>query len=426
MTLHPKIIDLTLGRVHRLLAALGHPEQRLPPVIHIAGTNGKGSTQAMIRAGLEAGGLKAGGLGAAGGLVAGATVHAYTSPHLARFHERIRLAGELISEPALTALLDECVRANGPEEITFFEITTCAAFLAFARVPADWTLLEVGLGGRLDATNVVDVPRLTIITPVSLDHQQYLGDTLPEIAGEKAGILKRGVPCVVGPQDPAGLAVIEARAARLGAPLLVHGQHWHAFEERGRLVFQDENGLLDLPLPNLPGPHQIDNAGAALMALRHLGLGEAACEAAVTRAFWPARMQRLRVGPLVGLAPRVELWLDGGHNPAGGAAIAATLARMPRRETHLICGMLNTKDVRGYMTPLAGHAARLHAVSIPGEKATLPAEVTRDAALSAGIAAVTAGSVAEALAAIAATSPEARVLICGSLYLAGAVLRENG
>ena len=431
MTLHPKIIDLTLGRVHRLLAALGHPEQRLPPVIHIAGTNGKGSTQAMIRAGLEAGGLKAGGLGAAGlgaagGLVAGATVHAYTSPHLARFHERIRLAGELISEPALTALLDECVRANGPEEITFFEITTCAAFLAFARVPADWTLLEVGLGGRLDATNVVDVPRLTIITPVSLDHQQYLGDTLPEIAGEKAGILKRGVPCVVGPQDPAGLAVIEARAARLGAPLLVHGQHWHAFEERGRLVFQDENGLLDLPLPNLPGPHQIDNAGAALMALRHLGLGEAACEAAVTRAFWPARMQRLRVGPLVGLAPGVELWLDGGHNPAGGAAIAATLARMPRRETHLICGMLNTKDVRGYMTPLAGHAARLHAVSIPGEKATLPAEVTRDAALSAGIAAVTAGSVAEALASIAATSPEARVLICGSLYLAGAVLRENG
>ena len=431
MTLHPKIIDLTLGRVHRLLAALGHPEQRLPPVIHIAGTNGKGSTQAMIRAGLEAGGLKAGGLGAAGlgaagGLVAGATVHAYTSPHLARFHERIRLAGELISEPALTALLDECVRANGPEEITFFEITTCAAFLAFARVPADWTLLEVGLGGRLDATNVVDVPRLTIITPVSLDHQQYLGDTLPEIAGEKAGILKRGVPCVVGPQDPAGLAVIEARAARLGAPLLVHGQHWHAFEERGRLVFQDESGLLDLPLPNLPGPHQIDNAGAALMALRHLGLGEAACEAAVTRAFWPARMQRLRVGPLVGLAPGVELWLDGGHNPAGGAAIAATLARMPRRETHLICGMLNTKDVRGYMTPLAGHAARLHAVSIPGEKATLPAEVTRDAALSAGIAAVTAGSVAEALASIAATSPEARVLICGSLYLAGAVLRENG
>ena len=397
--------------MHRLLTAVGNPEQRLPPVIHVAGTNGKGSTQAMIRAGLEA---------------TGAAVHAYTSPHLARFHERIRLAGDLISEPALTALLDECVRANGPEEITFFEITTCAALLAFARVPADWTLLEVGLGGRLDATNVIEVPRLTIITPVSLDHQQFLGETLPEIAGEKAGIIKRGVPCVVGPQHPDGLAVIEARATRLGAPLLCHGQHWHAFADRGRLVFQDENGLLDLPLPNLPGPHQIDNAGAALAALRHLGMDEAACEAAVTRAFWPARMQRLRVGPLIDLAPRVELWLDGGHNPAGGAAIAATLAAMPARETHLICGMLNTKDVKGYMAPLAGHAVRLHAVTIPGEKNTLPAETTRDAALSAGLTAVTAGSVAEALAGISAGSPEARVLICGSLYLAGAVLRENG
>jgi dihydrofolate synthase / folylpolyglutamate synthase len=411
MSLHPKIIDLTLARVERLLAALGHPERTLPPVIHIAGTNGKGSTQAMIRAGLEAGGAK---------------VHAYTSPHLARFHERIRLAGELISEPALTALLDECVRVNGPDEITFFEITTCAAFLAFARTPADWTLLEVGLGGRLDATNVVEKPALTIITPVSIDHQQYLGETLPEIAGEKAGIIKRGVPVIVGPQMEAGLAVIEARAARLGAPVLAFGQHWHAFEDRGRLVFQDENGLLDLPLPNLPGPHQIQNAGAALAALRALGRDEAACEAAVTRAVWPARMQRLRVGPLVDSAPRVELWLDGGHNPAGGEAVAATLARMPKRATHLICGMLNTKDVTGYMLPLAPQVTRLHAVSIPGEKNTLPAEVTRDAARAAGIDAVMAESVAEAIAAIAAKDPEARVLICGSLYLAGSILRENG
>ena len=411
MTLHPKVIDLTMDRVERLLAALGHPERRLPPVIHIAGTNGKGSTQAMIRAGLEA---------------EGALVHAYTSPHLARFHERIRLAGELISEEMLTALLDECVAANGPDEITFFEITTCAAFLAFARVPADYTLLEVGLGGRLDATNVVEKPALTIITPVSIDHQQYLGETLPEIAGEKAGIIKRGVPVIVGPQDEAGLAVIEARAARLGAPVLAYGQHWHVWEERGRLIFQDENGLLDLPLPNLPGPFQVQNAGAALAALRALGKGEAACEAAVTRAYWPARMQRLRVGPLVASAPTVELWLDGGHNPAGGAAVAATLARMPERETHLICGMLNTKDVRGYMAPLAPYVTRLHAVSIPGEANTLPAEVTADAARSAGMAAVTAASVAEALTTIAAANPEARVLICGSLYLAGGVLRENG
>ena len=409
MTLHPKVIDLTMDRVHRLLALLGNPERRLPAVIHIAGTNGKGSTQAMIRAGLEA---------------TGAKVHAYTSPHLARFHERIRLAGQLISEPALAALLDECVIANGPDDITFFEITTCAAFLAFARTPADWTLLEVGLGGRLDATNVVDRPALTIITPVSLDHQQYLGDTLPEIAGEKAGILKRGVPCVVGPQAAEGLAVIEARAARLGAPLLVHGQHWNAFEDRGRLIFQDDNGLLDLPLPNLPGPHQIENAGAAIMALRHLGVGEA--EAAVTRTEWPARMQRLRHGPLVDAAPGVELWLDGGHNPAGGAAIAATLARMPKRETHLICGMLNTKDIAGYLRPMAAQVQSLHAVAIPGEANTLPAEVTRDAALAAGMQAVVAGSVGQALAAIARGTPHARVLICGSLYLAGSVLRENG
>ncbi len=411
MTLHPKVIDLTLDRMHRLLGLLGHPERSLPQVIHIAGTNGKGSTQAMIRAGLER---------------KGAAVHAYTSPHLARFHERIRLAGKLISEDLLTQLLDESAAANGADNITFFEITTAAAFLAFARTKADWTLLEVGLGGRLDATNVVDKPRLTIITPVSLDHQQYLGDTVAAIAGEKAGIIKRNVPVIVGPQTDEGLAVIEAKAARMGAPVLAHGQHWHAWAERNRLIFQDENGLLDLPLPNLPGPHQIENAGAAIMALRHLGMPDAACEAAMTSAYWPARMQRLRKGPLVDSAPDVELWLDGGHNPAGGAAVAATLAQMPRRETHLICGMLNTKDVKGYMEPLAGQVTRLHAVSIPGEKNTLPAEVTCAAALSVGIDAVTADTVAGALLAIANDAPYARVLICGSLYLAGTVLRENG
>ena len=411
MALHPKIIDLTLDRVWRLLAALDHPEEKLPPVIHIAGTNGKGSTQAMIRAGLEA---------------MGGRVHAYTSPHLARFHERIRLAGELISEDYLTEILEECEAANGGIPITYFEITTCAALLAFARVPADWTLLEVGLGGRLDATNVVAKPRLTIITPVSVDHQQYLGETLPEIAGEKAGILKRGVPCVVGPQLPDGLEVIEARAEKLGAPLLVHGQHWHVFEERGRLIFQDENGLLDLPLPTLPGPHQIDNAGAALAALRHLGADGAACEAAVTGAYWPARMQRLAHGPLVEAAGGCELWLDGGHNPAGGEAVAATLARMPKKPTHLILGMLNTKDIAGYLRPVAAEARSLTAVSIPGEANTLTAEDTQAAAARAGIEAGTAASVADAVAAIAARDPGARILICGSLYLAGHILRENG
>ena len=410
MGLHPKVIDLSLERMERLLAALGNPEGQIPPVIHIAGTNGKGSTQAMIRAGLEA---------------AGKRVHAYTSPHLARFHERIRLAGTLISEPDLATLLDDVEDANDGAPITFFEVTTAAAFLAFARSPADFTLLEVGLGGRLDATNVIDQPALTIITPVSIDHQQFLGETLTEIAGEKAGIIKRAVPLVIGPQQDAALEVIEARAARLGAPVLAFGQQWQVWEERGRLIFQDETGLLDLPLPNLPGPHQIQNAGAALAALRHLGLDEAACEAAVTRAEWPARMQRLRQGPLANAAPNAELWLDGGHNPAAGEMIAATLAALPRRPTHLICGMLNTKDVTGYLRPLAAHAAQLVAVSIPGEANTLSADETAAAAAKVGIVASTAPDVAAALAAITAQDPQARVLICGSLYLAGQVLREN-
>ena len=411
MALHPKIIDLTLDRVWRLLAALDNPQDKLPPVVHLAGTNGKGSTQAMIRAGLEAAGKK---------------VHAYTSPHLARFHERIRLAGELISEEHLTQILDECYTANGGENITYFEITTVAGLLAFARNPADYTLLEVGLGGRLDATNVIDKPALSIITPIDLDHQQFLGETLPEIAGEKAGIIKRGVPCVVGPQHDEALEVIEATAARLGAPLLAYGQHWHVTEERGRLVFQDETGLLDLPLPNLPGPHQIMNAGAALAALRYLGCDEDACEAAVTKAFWPARMQRLSQGPLFDVAPNAELWLDGGHNPAAGKAIAATLDRLPKRPTHLICGMLNTKDITGYLQPVARHAESLTAVSIPGEANTLPAGTTAEAAAKVGMAAFTAESVSEALTAIMEQDPSARVLICGSLYLAGNVLRENG
>jgi dihydrofolate synthase / folylpolyglutamate synthase len=411
MALHPKIIDLTLDRMLRLLDALGNPQNDLPPVIHIAGTNGKGSTQAMIRAGLEATGKR---------------VHAYTSPHLARFHERIRVAGTLISEPDLTAVLDECYAANNGENITYFEITTCAALLAFARTPADYTLLEVGLGGRLDATNVIDRPALTVITPVSIDHQQYLGDTLPEIAGEKAGIIKRLVPCIVGPQQDAAMEVIEAEAARHHAPLLAFGQQWHVSAEAGRMVYQDETGLLDLPRPNLLGAHQITNAGAALAALRALGMDDIACEAAVTRAEWPARMQRLRHGPLVDIAPQTELWLDGGHNPAAGEAIGALLADMPDRPTYLICGMLNTKDIGGFLRPLAAHADRLFAVSIPGEAATLPASQTAEAATDAGLHATQAESVAAALSEIAATDPKARVLICGSLYLAGNVLRENG
>ncbi|MCX7565715.1 bifunctional folylpolyglutamate synthase/dihydrofolate synthase [Sulfitobacter sp. F26169L] len=411
MALHPKIIDLTLDRMLRLLDALGNPQKSLPPVIHIAGTNGKGSTQAMIRAGLEA---------------AGKTVHAYTSPHLARFHERIRVAGDLISEDALTEVLDECYAANGGENITYFEITTCAALLAFSRTPADYTLLEVGLGGRLDATNVVARPVATVITPVDLDHQQFLGDTLAAIAGEKAGIIKRRVPCIVGPQQDEGLDVIEAVAARNMAPLSIYGQHWHANREAGRMIYQDEQGLLDLPLPALPGLHQVQNAGAAIATLRTLGFDETACEGAVTDAQWPARMQRLKHGPLVEAAGQAELWLDGGHNPAAGRALAVVLDELPAVPTYLICGMLNTKDISGYLRPLAPHVTALHAVSIPGEAATLPAAATAQAAEACGITAVQAPDVLTALRSIVQETPQARVLICGSLYLAGNILRDNG
>jgi dihydrofolate synthase/folylpolyglutamate synthase len=410
MSLHPKIIDLVLDRVWRLLDALDHPERDLPPVIHIAGTNGKGSTQAMIRAGLEA---------------AGKSVHAYTSPHLARFHERIRLAGAFISEPALMQVLEECEIANGGAPITYFEITTVAGILAMARTPADYTLLEVGLGGRLDATNVIESPALTIITPISIDHTQYLGETLAEIAAEKAGIIKRGVPCIVGPQPDEAMEVIEARAARLGAPLLAYGQHWHVWEERGRLIYQDEHGLRDLPLPRLIGHHQVINAGAAIAALRHLGFDDAAFEAALTDAYWPARMQRLATGPLIDAAPKAELWLDGGHNPAAGIALAEALDRLPNRPTYMICGMLNTKDVGGYLKPLARHAERLYAVSIPDAQATLPASATAETAREVGMEALEAQSVLAAVKEIVSAAPEARILICGSLYLAGHILQNN-
>jgi len=408
--LHPKVIDLSLGRIERLLAALGHPERRLPSVVHVAGTNGKGSVVAMLRAGLEA---------------SGARVHVYTSPHLARFHERIRIAGALIDEDALVALLERCEAANAGAPITFFEITTAAAFLAMAETPADFALLEVGLGGRLDATNVVEAPRLSVVTPVSLDHQQYLGETLAEIAAEKAGILKPGVACLVGHQAPEALAAIEARAAAVGAPLAVANRDWQVWEEHGRMAFLDEAGLLDLPRPRLIGAHQVANAGIALAALRALRVDEAACAAAVTRAEWPARLQRLRHGPLVDAAGAAELWLDGGHNPAAGEALAEALSRLPPRRLHLVCGMLNTKDVEGFLRPLAGEAVDLAAVTIPGEAATLPAEATAAAARAVGLPAAPAAGVAEAVAA-GARDPGARILICGSLYLAGQVLRANG
>lgn len=410
MALHPKIIDLTLDRMWRLLQKLGNPQNDLPPVIHIAGTNGKGSTQAMIRAGLEA---------------AGKRVHAYTSPHLARFHERIRLAGTLIDEDHLSMILDECYEKNGGETITYFEITTAAAILAMARTPADYTLLEVGLGGRLDATNVIDKPLLSIITPISIDHEQFLGNTLAKIAGEKAGIIKKMCPVIVAPQPDEALDVIEQTANRNHAPLIAYAQHWQIDTERDGLIFHDDNGVVQLPRPNLPGAHQFENAGTAVAALRQLGFGNEVCEAALTQAHWPARMQKLQSGPVIDIAPNAEIWLDGGHNPAAGRALGHHLSQLPKRPTYLICGMLNTKDIAGYLSPMAAHVEKLVAVSIPGELNTLPAEDTAAAAQQAGILSETAVDVITAAGDIAKTDPDARILICGSLYLAGNILRSH-
>lgn len=407
--LHPKLMDLTLGRLTRLLDILGNPERQLPPVIHIAGTNGKGSTQAMIRAGLEA---------------AGKSVHAYTSPHLARFHERIRLNGKLIDEPALSALLEECEERNGGEPITFFEITTAAALLAFARNPADYCLLEVGLGGRLDATNVIGKPALSVITPVSIDHQQYLGETLKEIAGEKAGIIKRGVPCIVAPQPDDAMDAIETVAERLGAPLKVCGQDYTCGIEDGRLIYRDEDGLLDMPPPRLPGGHQVDNAGTALAALRAIGVADAAAEQGPAKAEWPARIQRLTDHPLaqIAAAAGAELWLDGGHNAAAGEALAAHFRTLPTAPMHLICGMLDTKDPGGFLRPFSGLADALTAVDIPDSAAAIPPRDLAAAATEAGLKADIGQDVNAAMQAALATGAR-RILICGSLYLAGDVLR---
>ncbi|MEM0977331.1 MAG: folylpolyglutamate synthase/dihydrofolate synthase family protein [Pseudomonadota bacterium] len=411
LDLHPKSIDLTLDRMWRLLDAVGNPQERLPQVIHIAGTNGKGSVLAMMRAGLEG---------------AGHRVNAYISPHLAQFHERIRLNGELIGEPDLAEVLAECEAANGDEPITFFEITTVAALLAFSRTEADYTLLEVGLGGRLDATNVIAKPALTVITPVSMDHEQYLGTTIEAIAGEKAGILKSGCFGVVGRQEEGALEVIEQRAWDVGATLKSHGQHWHVWEENDRLVFQDEYGLLDLPRPVLLGRHQFDNAGIALAGLRLLGQDDVAMEAAMLNAVWPARMQRLRKGPLVRLIDAGELWLDGGHNPAAGAALADCISGLPQKPTFMILGMLNTKDAQGYLAPVLPEMSRVLTVEIPGEDASMSGEQLTEIATAMGAEAEPFLSVEDAIKEIAATNPHARIVICGSLYLAGQVLRENG
>jgi len=432
-TLHPKLIDLTLDRMWRMLAALGDPQRQLPPVVHVAGTNGKGSTIAFMRAILEAAGL---------------AVHVYTSPHLVRFNERFRLGGKnrkdsrngsggegrLASDAELADVLEECERVNAGAPITVFEITTAAGLLLFARHPADVLLLEVGLGGRLDATNVIDRPLASVITPVSLDHAEHLGHSVGEIAGEKAGILKAGVPAIVAAQPREALAAIERQAARVKAPIRIAGEDWTATEERGRLVYQDDAGLLDLPAPKLYGRHQFENAGVAIAALRavtSLKLAPAAFETGITKADWPARMQRLAQGPLAALVPPGgELWLDGGHNADGGRAIANALADLEERVSRplvLVIGMLASKDCESFLRNFAGLARRIVAVSIPHQEKSLTAERIAEVARDVGIPAQSAEDVGSALAAISRfeLAPPPRILITGSLYLAGEVLKAN-
>jgi len=421
LALHPREIDLSLGRMERLMTALGRPQDRLPPVLHVAGTNGKGSTTAFMRAILEAAGLK---------------VHVYTSPHLVAFNERIRLAGRLVSDARLVAALDICEQANAGAEITFFEITTAAAFWLFAEEPADVLLLEVGLGGRLDATNVIGAPLASLITPLSMDHERYLGGSIETIAAEKAGILKPGAPAVVAPQPDAALAVIEKIAAQRGVPLAVFGRDFMAFEENGRLVYQDDHGLMDLPAPKLFGAHQAVNAGMAIAALRAAGRlpATAPIERGLVSVDWPGRMQPLGHGPLLAMCPPgTELWLDGGHNPGAGVAVAAVMGAQQERADrplYLISGMLKTKDPVGFFRPFEGLACHVATIPLASTDTFRPPEDLAEAAREAGLAATAFTGLEAALADLRAradaddTPP--RVLICGSLYLAGEILAKNG
>lgn len=412
--LHPKLIDLGLDRTERLLAALGHPDRALPPVIHVAGTNGKGSTIAFIQAIAQAAGLR---------------VHVYTSPHLVKFNERIVLDGTPIDDEALLTILEECEAANDGAPVTFFEITTAAAFVAFSRTPADLLLLETGLGGRFDSTNVLSDPAVTAITPVSMDHMSFLGDTVAKIAFEKAGILKPGVPCIVAPQHPEALQVIEARAQEIDVPLSIGGIDWSGEAVSGGMVYRDKEGEFHLPPPALSGAHQCVNAGAAIAALRCWKPGFWGLEdlsEGVSTASWPGRLQHLESGALADLLPEGwQLWLDGGHNPAAGAALAATIAGWPDGPVTLVVAMQENKDAAGFLEPLAPAADRLIAIDLPGDTPGHAADDLAAIAINMGLGADTAPSLEDAL--IAATDgPAERILVCGSLYLAGEVLDANG
>jgi len=427
LALHPKGFDLSLDRITRLLAALGDPHLKLPPVIHVAGTNGKGSVSAFCRSILEAAGL---------------AVHVHTSPHLVNWHERYRLGvaggrGQFVEDAVLADAVRRVAAANGGQKITVFEILTAVTFLLFSEHPADVAVIEVGLGGRFDATNVIPHPAVSIIMPISLDHQAYLGDRVELIAAEKAGIMKRGVPVVIGFQtEDAARDVLIETAERLGCPYTVYGQDFMAHEEYGRLVYQDEFGLADLPLPRLPGRHQYANAAAAIRAVKAAGLAvtEHAMEIGLAHVEWPGRLQRLTDGALARLAPRgSEIWVDGGHNPGAGQVIAETMASFEERDARplfLVTGMINTKDPVGYFEPFGGLAERVFTVPIRGSDAGLdPVALAGDAA-RAGLDVEPLSSVADALAEISRITAEdavpPRILIGGSLYLVGDVLADNG
>ncbi|HEY1935114.1 MAG TPA: folylpolyglutamate synthase/dihydrofolate synthase family protein [Acetobacteraceae bacterium] len=407
--LHPRLIDLSLDRLLTLLDKLGNPELRLPPVIHVAGTNGKGSTCAFTRAFAEAAGWR---------------VHVYTSPHLVRFNERIRVASELASDDALAAALEHVERVNAGAPITIFEVITAVAFHLFAVTPADLCVLEVGLGGRGDATNVIPRPAACAIASISLDHREMLGDTLELIATEKAGIMKPGVPVAIGAQDPTVAAVLQNAAQRVGAPMVLRDRDWQVQPHGAGFRYTDAHGELMLPPPSLPGMHQWDNAGIAIAALRASGLGlpDSAVIDGITRAEWPARLQRLHGRLANMLPPDWELWLDGGHNPGAGVVLADYIAAWSDRPTHLIVGMKQAKDSAEFLRPLLPHAATVWAVAEPDQHLALPVEAIVAAS---GNLARPGPTVADALHAVAHEAGPARVLICGSLYLAGEVLKQD-
>lgn len=427
MTLHPKGFDMTLGRMRRLLEVLGNPQNRLPPMIHVAGTNGKGSVSAFCRALLEA---------------AGHAVHVHTSPHLVNWHERYRIGqrgkpGSLVEDALLADALRRVAAANAGEAITVFEILTAAGFLLFSELPADVVIMEVGMGGRLDCTNVVDHPAVSVIMPISFDHQAYLGDRVELIAAEKAGIIKKGCPVVIGHQEyDAAREVLVSFAERLGCPFSVYGQDFWGHEEFGRLVYQDEFGLADLPLPRLPGRHQLANAAAAIRAVKAAGFDvtESMMDKAMASVEWPGRLQRLTEGELISLAPKgSEIWVDGGHNPGAGEVIAEAMASFEERQArplYLIIGMLNTKEPLGFFRAFTDIAESVFTVPIESSDAGLDPVALAQSAYDAGLVAEPMSTVREALKAIddrqLPDSPPPRILVGGSLYLAGAVLADNG